>query len=165
MHSYPGGASADEALDRVARLPGQLREVRRQIDRYAGERSAEIGIALTEVNSNVQQNSRPNGLFAAEVYMTALENGVFNVDWWNTHNGPNEVNTVDGETDFNDAGLLSSGGCIGDVCQPPLHTPFHPYYGIKSLTNLGGLRPPVGDSSGRRRSRRCPSLCSGSTGA
>ncbi|WP_129843115.1 cellulose binding domain-containing protein [Streptomyces sp. RFCAC02] len=138
VHSYPGGATADEALDRVARLPGQLREVRRQIDRYAGDRSAEIGIALTEVNSNVQQNSRPNGLFAADVYMTALENGVFNVDWWNTHNGPTEVNEVDGETDFNDAGLLSSGGCIGDVCQPPLHTPFHPYYGIKSLTTLGG---------------------------
>jgi predicted outer membrane lipoprotein len=138
VHSYPGGATADEALDRVARLPGQLREVRRQIDRYAGERSAEIGIALTEVNSNVQQNSRPNGLFAADVYMTALENGVFNVDWWNTHNGPTAISTVDGETDFNDAGLLSSGGCVGDVCQPPVHTPFHPYYGIKALTTLGG---------------------------
>ncbi|MFD5315301.1 cellulose binding domain-containing protein [Streptomyces sp. NPDC127098] len=138
VHSYPGGATADEALDRIGRLPGQLREVRRQIDRYAGERSAEIGIALTEINSNVQQNSRPNGLFAADAYMTALENGVFNVDWWNTHNGPTEVNRVDGELDFNDAGLLSSGGCVGDVCQPPLHTPFHPYYGIKSLTTLGG---------------------------
>ncbi|UCM89808.1 cellulose binding domain-containing protein [Streptomyces marincola] len=138
VHSYPGGASADEALDRVSRLPGQMREVRRLLDRYAGERSAEIGIALTEVNSNVQQNSRPNGLFAADVYMTALENGVFNVDWWNTHNGPTEVNWVDGEIDFNDAGLLSSGACMGDVCQPPLHTPFHPYYGIKSLTTLGG---------------------------
>ncbi|GAB2893224.1 cellulose binding domain-containing protein [Streptomyces mayteni] len=138
VHSYPGGASADEALDRVARLPGQLREVRRQIDRYAGERSAEIGIALTEVNSNVQQNSRPNGLFAADAYMTALENGVFNVDWWNTHNGPTQINWVDGEIDFNDAGLLSSGGCVEDVCQPPLHTPFHPYYGLKSLTTLGG---------------------------
>ncbi|GGY97456.1 cellulose binding domain-containing protein [Streptomyces poonensis] len=138
VHSYPGGATADEALDRVARMPGQLREVRRQIDRYAGERSAEIGIALTEVNSNVQQNSRPNGLFAADVYMTALENGVFNVDWWNTHNGPTQVSTVDGETDFNDFGLLSSGGCVGEVCQPPVNTPFHPYYGIKSLTALGG---------------------------
>jgi hypothetical protein len=138
VHSYPGGATADEALDRVSRLPGQLREIRRQLDRHAGERSAEIGIALTEINSNVQQNSRPNGLFAADVYMTALENGVFNVDWWNTHNGPTQVNTVDGETDFNDAGLLSSGGCLQGVCQPPVNTPFHPYFGIKSLTTLGG---------------------------
>ncbi|PRY02480.1 cellulose binding domain-containing protein [Allonocardiopsis opalescens] len=138
VHSYPGGATADEALDRVGRLPGQLREVRRQLDRYAGERSAEIGIALTEVNSNVQQNSRPNALFAAEVYMTALENGVFNVGWWNTHNGPTEISTVDGDTDFNDYGLLSSGGCIGEVCQPAVNTPFHPYYGIKALTTLGG---------------------------
>ncbi|MGW0606211.1 cellulose binding domain-containing protein [Streptomyces sp. NPDC002640] len=137
VHSYPGGATADEALDRVSRLPGQLREVRRQIDRYAGERSAEIGIALTEVNSNVQMNSRPNGLFAADVYMTALENGVFNVDWWNTHNGPTKVETVDGDRDFNDFGLLSSGGCVGDVCQPPVNTPFHPYFGLKSLTTLG----------------------------
>ncbi|RKN38510.1 cellulose binding domain-containing protein [Streptomyces hoynatensis] len=137
VHSYPGGATADEALQRVARLPGQLREIRRQIDRYAGERSAEIGIALTEVNSNVQQNSRPNALFAADVYMTALENGVFTVDWWNTHNGPGAISTVDGEVDFNDFGLLSSGGCIEDVCQPAVNTPFHPYYAIKSLTTLG----------------------------
>ncbi|SFD47560.1 cellulose binding domain-containing protein [Streptomyces aidingensis] len=137
VHSYPGGATADEALDRVARLPGQLREVRRQIDRHAGDRSAEIGIALTEVNSGVQQNSRPNALFAADVYLTALENGVFNVDWWNTHNGPTEVSTVDGDLDFNDFGLLSSGGCVDGVCQPPVNTPFHPYYGIKSLTTLG----------------------------
>ncbi|MFD9777498.1 cellulose binding domain-containing protein [[Kitasatospora] papulosa] len=137
VHSYPGGATADEALDRTARLPGQLREVRRQIDRYAGERSSKIGIALTEVNSNVQMNSRPNGLFAADTYMTALENGVFNVDWWNVHNGPTKVETVDGDTDFNDFGLLSSGGCVGDVCQPAVNTPFHPYFGIKSLTKLG----------------------------
>ncbi|WP_284116964.1 cellulose binding domain-containing protein [Streptomyces fragilis] len=137
VHSYPGGASADEALDRTTRLPGQLREVRRQIDRYAGERSSKIGIALTEVNSNTQMNSRPNGLFAADTYMTALENGVFNVDWWNTHNGPDKVSTVDGDTDFNDYGLLSSGGCVGDVCQPAVNTPFHPYFGLKSLTKLG----------------------------
>ncbi|GAA3762309.1 cellulose binding domain-containing protein [Salinactinospora qingdaonensis] len=137
VHSYPGGDSADEALDRVSRLPGQLRQVRRQIDHHAGERSAEIGIALTEVNSKVEMNSRPNGLFAAEMYMTALENGVFNVDWWNVHNGPTEVNEVDGEIGFNDFGLFSSGGCVDDVCQPEVNTPFHPYYGIKSLTNLG----------------------------
>ncbi|MQY15655.1 hypothetical protein SRB5_58430 [Streptomyces sp. RB5] len=136
VHSYPGGTNADEALDRTVRLPGQLREVRRQIDRYAGERSPEIGIALTEVNSNVQMNSRPTGLFAADTYMTALENGVFNVDWWNTHNGPGQISTVDGETDFNDFGLLSSAGCTGDVCQPALNTPFHPYFGLKSLTTL-----------------------------
>ncbi|MFD0801419.1 cellulose binding domain-containing protein, partial [Streptomonospora algeriensis] len=137
VHSYPGGDTADEALERVSRLPGQLRQVRRQLDRHAGDRSDEIRIALTEVNSGVQMNSRPNGLFAADVFMTALENDVFNIDWWNIHNGPDEISRVDGETDFNDYGLLSSGGCIEDVCQPPVNTPFHPYYGIKSLTHLG----------------------------
>ncbi|MDT0302473.1 cellulose binding domain-containing protein [Streptomonospora wellingtoniae] len=137
VHSYPGGATADEALDRVSRLPGQLRQVRRQLDHHAGDRSDEIRIALTEVNSGVQMNSRPNGLFAADAFMTALENGVFNIDWWNIHNGPDEVSQVDGETDFNDYGLLSSGGCVEDVCQPPVNTPFHPYYGLKSLTHLG----------------------------
>ncbi|QBI54892.1 cellulose binding domain-containing protein [Streptomonospora litoralis] len=137
VHSYPGGSTADEALDRVRRLPGQLRQVRRQLDHHAGERSSEIGIALTEVNTKVQMNSRPAGLFAPHVYMTAMENGVFNIDWWNVHNGPTEVNRVDGELGFNDFGLLSSGGCIDDVCQPPVNTPFHPYYGIKALTDLG----------------------------
>ncbi|WP_086741360.1 cellulose binding domain-containing protein [Streptomyces glaucescens] len=142
VHWYAGGSdtSAQDAMTRLTRLPGELREVRNQIDRYAGADSPRIGIALTEINTNTggaRLTARPNGLFAADAFMTALENGVFNVDWWNTHNGAGQITTVDGETDYGDMGMLSSGGCTGDVCEPAPNTPFHPYYGMKMTSELG----------------------------
>ncbi|MET7365615.1 cellulose binding domain-containing protein [Streptomyces sp. NPDC005566] len=142
VHWYAGGSdtTADAALSRLTRLPGELREVRNQLDRYAGEDSPRIGIALTEINTNTGGallTARPNGLFAADAFMTALENGVFTVDWWNTHNGPGSITTVDGETDFGDMGMLSSGSCTDDICQPATNTPFHPYYGLKMTSELG----------------------------
>ncbi|MEV8554197.1 cellulose binding domain-containing protein [Streptomyces glaucescens] len=142
VHWYAGGSdtSAQDAMTRLTRLPGELREVRNQIDRYAGADSARIGIALTEINTNTggaRLTARPNGLFAADAFMTALENGVFTVDWWNTHNGAGRITTVDGETDYGDMGMLSSGACTGDVCEPAPNTPFHPYYGMKMTGELG----------------------------
>ncbi|MEV5343327.1 cellulose binding domain-containing protein [Streptomyces sp. NPDC052676] len=142
VHWYAGGAdtTAEAAMTRLTRLPGELREVRNQLDRYAGADSPRIGIALTEINTNTggaRLTARPNALFAADAFMTALENGVFTVDWWNTHNGPGQITTVDGETDYGDMGMLSSGSCTGDVCQPPPNTPFHPYYGMKMTSRLG----------------------------
>ncbi|MGC4947034.1 cellulose binding domain-containing protein [Streptomyces sp. DT224] len=142
VHWYAGGSdtTADAAMSRLAKLPGELREVRDQIDRVAGAHSPDIGIALTEINTNTggaRLTARPNGLFAADAFMTALENGVFNVDWWNTHNGAGEITTVDGETDYGDMGMLSSGACTGDVCQSAPNTPFHPYYGMKMTAELG----------------------------
>ncbi|MET9444308.1 cellulose binding domain-containing protein [Streptomyces sp. NPDC006610] len=143
VHWYAGGAdtTAEAAMNRLTRLPGELREVRNQLDRYAGADSPRIGIALTEINTNTggaMLTARPNGLFAADAFMTALENGVFTVEWWDTHNGPGRITTVDGETDYGDMGMLSSGGCTGDVCEPAPNTPFHPYYGMKMTSELGG---------------------------
>ncbi|MGW1464054.1 cellulose binding domain-containing protein [Streptomyces sp. NPDC002308] len=142
VHWYAGGSdtTAADASAKLARLPGELREVRNQLDRYAGADSPGIGIALTEINTNTggaRLTARANGLFAADAFMTALENGVFNVDWWNTHNGVGEITTVDGETDYGDMGMLSSGACNGDVCEPAPNTPFHPYYGMKMTSRLG----------------------------
>lgn len=142
VHWYAGGGdtTADDALDRLAKLPGELREVRNQIDRVAGADSPRIKIALSEINTNTggaRLTARPNGLFAADAFMTALENGVFNVDWWNTHNGIDRITTVDGETDYGDMGMLSSGTCSGEVCEPAVNTPFPPYYGMKMTGELG----------------------------
>ncbi|MET8948387.1 hypothetical protein ABZX30_33875 [Streptomyces sp. NPDC004542] len=141
VHWYPGGSAGEPAVDRVAQLPGELREVRSQLDRYAGADSARIGIAMTEVDASTGGTpftTRPNGLFAADAMMTALENGVFTVDWWDTHNGVGSISTVNGETDYGDMGMLSSAGCSGSVCEPTANTPFAPYYGIKALGALGG---------------------------
>ncbi|MFE2277514.1 cellulose binding domain-containing protein [Streptomyces sp. NPDC059454] len=142
VHWYAGGSdtTAEAAMTKLTGLPGELREVRNQIDRYAGARSPHIGIALTEINTNTggaMLTARPNGLFTADAYLTALENGVFTVDWWNTHNGAGRITTVDGETDYGDMGMLSSGACTGDVCEPAPNTPFHPYYGMKMTSELG----------------------------
>nr|WP_285557231.1 cellulose binding domain-containing protein [Streptomyces hygroscopicus] len=145
VHWYPDTGNGDRALSAVRRLPGELREVRNLLDRYAGADSARVGIAMTEVNSDSGGGaftSRPNGLFAAEAISTALENGVFTVDWWDTHNGAGGVTTVGGETDYGDMGMLSNGSCSGGVCEPAVNTPFAPYYGIKTL---GALSDP-GDS-------------------
>jgi len=139
VHWYPNAANGDQALTEVNQLPGELSEVRDLLNQYAGSDSSHIGIAMTEVNSSSGGGgftSRPNGLFAADAMMTALENGVFTVDWWDTHNGVGTISTVDGETDYGDMGMLSSGTCNGSVCEPALDTPFAPYYGIKALAAL-----------------------------
>ncbi|MFC8447888.1 cellulose binding domain-containing protein [Kitasatospora sp. NPDC057223] len=145
VHWYPNTADGAQSLAAVQQLPGELREVRNLVNQYAGADSANIGIAMTEVNSNAGSGaftSRPNGLFAAEAMITALENGVFSVDWWDTHNGAGAITTVGGETDYGDMGMLSNGSCTGSVCEPAVNTPFAPYYGIKTL---GALSDP-GDS-------------------
>ncbi|GAA4879478.1 cellulose binding domain-containing protein [Kitasatospora terrestris] len=140
VHWYPNTSTGDQSLAAVRQLPGELREVRDLLDRYAGADSARIGIAMTEVNSNSGGGAfttRPNGLFAAEAMSTALENGVFTVDWWDTHNGAGAITTVGGETDYGDMGMLSNGSCTGSVCEPAVNTPFAPYHGIKALGALG----------------------------
>src|SRR5207344_3146973 len=102
---------------------------RRQITEYAGPGSERIGISMTEFNTGTSSNgtnTQPGALAAADAYATLLANGVFTVDWWNTRNGIGNVTQVEGQTDYGDFGLLSSGTCTSDgsVCEPALNTPF-----------------------------------------
>jgi hypothetical protein len=80
---------------------------------------------------------QPNALFAADMYMTWFENGVTNVDWWNQHNGPGTPSIINGAQDYGDGGIFSSGTNGSGVTEPPLNTPFAPYYGIAMLAKLG----------------------------
>jgi hypothetical protein len=138
VHWYPSGTGASTALTEPAELPGELAQLRDEIDQYAGARGSSIGIAMTEMNSSVDEDTQPNALFAADSYMTALEQGVFTVDWWDTHNGAGTISTApDGATDYDDWGILSSAGCTGTVCEPAFNTPFPTYYGIQMLSDLG----------------------------
>ncbi|MEV8065910.1 cellulose binding domain-containing protein [Streptomyces sp. NPDC085995] len=135
VHWYPGGSDAAGMLGTPAQLAGELQQLRTELD-AAG--AADTPIALTETNSDVLMDTQPNALFAADTYLTALANGVFTVDWWDTHNGVGTISTApDGATDYGDMGLLSSGGCTGSVCEPPVNTPFPPYYGIQMLSHAG----------------------------
>ncbi|WP_326662699.1 LPXTG cell wall anchor domain-containing protein [Streptomyces canus] len=69
--------------------------------------------------------------------MTWFEHGATHVDWWNLHNGTGEApTTVNGQTDYQDGGVLSAGTCAGGKCEPPRETPFPTYWGIRSLTAL-----------------------------
>lgn len=90
------------------------------------------------MNPGVDEDTQPAALFGADAYMTALENGVFTADWWDTHNGPSAISTApDGATDFGDFGVLSSGTCVSGTCEPPLNSPFPAYYAISMLSKLG----------------------------
>ncbi len=133
VHWYPGGATPAEALTKPAHIEDAVRLLREQIDTYAGGR--DIGISMTETNVDVGRNTQPGALFLADVYSGLLAQGVFTVHWWNVHNGLDKVSTVAGQTDYNDFGLLSSGNCTpsGDVCQPPLNTPFAPYHALQLM--------------------------------
>ncbi|WP_256726028.1 hypothetical protein [Streptomyces sp. IMTB 2501] len=44
--------------------------------------------------------------------------------------------SVNGEADYQDEGVLSSGSCHGGSCEPSRETPFPTYWGVRSLTAL-----------------------------
>jgi hypothetical protein len=140
LHWYPGGATAAEALTKPNQIGDVIYLVRRQIAQFAGPDSGRLGIALTELNTGIGKNTQPGALFAADTYASLLANGVFTVDWWNVHNGIGSVSTVAGQTDYDDWGMLSSGGCLaGGECEPAVNTPFAPYYALQLLA--GFARP------------------------
>ncbi|MEU0671982.1 cellulose-binding protein [Streptomyces sp. NPDC006172] len=147
VHHYPIGNSQADLLGKPqAEIPGMAATLRSLINQYAGSNAPNVGIAVTEANANAYKNTSPNGLFAPDEYLTWMENGAFTLDWWNLHNGTDcsKVTTVEGATDYDDGGILSSGAS----CEPPLNTPFPPYYGVQMITKLGSS----GDSLVQARS-------------
>jgi Cellulose binding domain/Fibronectin type III domain len=138
VHWYPSPTGAAAMLNEPAQVAGELAQLRQEIDAYAGRSGPGIQIAMTETNSGTDTDTQPDALFGADTYLTALENGVFTVDWWDTHNGPTSISAApDGATDYNDWGILSSGTCVGSTCEPPVNTPFPAYFAIAMLSRLG----------------------------
>ncbi len=138
VHLYPPGSAGAAVLTAPEQVAGELAQLRQEIDQYAGPNGPRIQIAMTETDSNNFMDTQPGALYAADTYLTSLENGVFTVDWWDTHNGATVVSTApDGATDFGDEGVLSSGQCVNGSCEPALNTPFPPYYAISMLGKLG----------------------------
>ena len=116
-------------------IPSMMSTVHSLINKWAGSNAPNVGVAITETNSTIGSDTSPGGLFSADDYVTFMENGVFNVDYWDMHNGTDcsKVTTIDGATDYNDGGFLSSAAS----CEPPLNTPFPAYYGIAMVSKLG----------------------------
>ena len=131
--SVPAGMLTEPAL-----VAGELKQLRQEINQYAGPHGPGIGITLSELNSKVDEDTQPTALFGADTVMTALENGAFNVDWWDTHSFASAIATApDGATDYGDTGIFSSASCFGGTCEPPVNTPFPAYYSLAMLSKLG----------------------------
>jgi Cellulose binding domain/Fibronectin type III domain len=138
VHYYPGGSSAAGMLTDPQDIAGIVSTLRGEITQYAGiSNAASVPILVTETNSTVDMDTQPAALFGADMYMTWLENGVTNVDWWNEHNGAGTISTVDGVTDYGDQGIFSNASSSSGSTEPAAETPFAPYYGIEMLTKLG----------------------------
>ncbi|MFC1414814.1 cellulose binding domain-containing protein [Streptacidiphilus sp. N1-12] len=139
VHYYPGGSDAAAMMNDPSQISGIVSTLKSEISQYAKVDPTGVKIITTEANSDVDMDTQPNALFAADMYMTWMENGISNIDWWDQHNGPgtNPPSVVQGVQDYGDYGLLSSGGSSAGVTEPAVDTPFAPYYGIEMLSRLG----------------------------
>ena len=138
VHYYPGGSNAAGMLTDPTDIAGVVSTLHSEISQYAGVNPANVPILVTETNSTIDTDTQPAALFAADMYMTWLENGVANVDWWDEHNGPgtNTPVVVNGAQDYGDYGMFSNGANSSGVTEPALETPFAPYYGVQMLSKL-----------------------------
>jgi hypothetical protein len=137
VHYYPGGSSTAAMLTDPSDISGIISTLHSEISQYAGiSNPATVPVLVTETNSTIDLDTQPAALFGADMYMTWLENGAANVDWWDEHNGIGTPATVDGAEDYNDQGIFSSGSNGSGVTEPAVDTPFAPYYGIEMLSKL-----------------------------
>jgi hypothetical protein len=143
----PGPADAGLLAD-TQQIPQSVAALRAEFANWAG--NAKLPIMITETNSvssnpGKQTLSVVNALYLEQDYLTWLENGVSNVDWWQVHNGI--VTTGDngaslyGSAEYGDYGVLSNGSCgttpAGtQVCEPAADTPFPAYYGLRVLSRF-----------------------------
>ena len=145
VHHYalgPGSETDAGLLGATSQISGLVTKLRSLINQYCGANAPNVQIWVTEMNScsgNIgkQTVSLVNALFEADDFMTWLENGAANLDWFNVHNGPgttgNNSSSLYGSATYGDYGLLAIGGSL----EPPLDTPFPSYYGMQMLTNVG----------------------------
>ena len=137
LHYYPTSTTEAGMLTQYQNIATIIKQTRAEINEYAGSNASNIQIMITETDANYELDSAPSALFAADTYMTFLENGVDNVDWWDLHNGTATVSSdADGTTDYGDEGLLSNGSCSGSTCEPAADTLFPTYYGLQAVGNF-----------------------------
>jgi hypothetical protein len=128
-------------------IPHMVSTLRTELEQYQGNRGKSTPIMLTETNSvpyspGKQSVSLVNALFLAADYTNWLEQGVTNVDWWDTHNGmvtgTNNSSTLYGNAQYGDYGMLSAGDSANGLSEPPVDTPFPAYYGLQMVHDLIG---------------------------
>lgn len=126
---------------RTDSIPTMVAHLRQEISAACPGRADQIQIMITETNSvsydpGKQTTSQTDALFAADSYMTWLENGVANVDWWQLHNGPvigkNNSASLYGTADYGDYGILAD----GTGSEPAANTPLPAYYAFALLNDF-----------------------------
>lgn len=145
VHWYaqkPGHASDSGLLKSTDKIPAMMVALKKEIHAYGGSNASRIHILVTETNSGhrpvgKQTVSLVNALFLASDELTWLQSGVNNVDWWDLYNGisihgANQKHLY-GTTNYGDFGVLSSGDHVGSIAEPPVNTPFPPYYAMQML--------------------------------
>jgi len=138
VHYYPGGSNTASMLTDPQDISGIISSLHSEISQYAGiSNAASVPVIVTETNSSIDMDTQPGALFTADMYMTWLENGAANVDYWNEHNGEGTVTTVNGATDYGDQGMFSNNTNYGGTTEPATDTPFSPYYAVEMLSKLG----------------------------
>lgn len=124
-------------------IPSMVSTLNSEIHQYCGAHASAVKIMTTETNSvsfnpGKQTTNLVNALYLAEDYLTWLENGVANVDWWDIHNsivtGTNDDPSLYGTNNYGDYGLLS----VGNTGELPLDTPFPDYYGLQIVSKVLG---------------------------
>ena len=144
----PPGPTDAGLLAATAQIPAAVSALRTEFADWAGD--ARLPIMITETNSvssnpGQQTLSVVNALYLEQDYLTWLDNGVSNVDWWQIHNGivtsGDNGAALAGSAGYGDYGVLSDGSCgttpAGtQVCEPPAETPFPAYYGLQMLSRF-----------------------------
>jgi hypothetical protein len=144
----PPGPTDTGLLADTQQIPQAVSALRAEFAEWTGR--ASIPIMITETNSvssnpGKQTLSVVNALYLEQDYLTWLENGVQNVDWWQIHNGivtsGDNGSGLFGSASYGDYGVLSDGSCgttsAGtQVCEPPADTPFAAYYGLQLLSRF-----------------------------
>ncbi|NUR25704.1 MAG: alpha-L-arabinofuranosidase, partial [Catenulispora sp.] len=135
-HIYPSPTSEADLLSKPQTFnPPIMSATHALITKYSGANAPNVGIAVTETNGSKYSDTAPQGLFAPDQYLTLMEEGAFTVDWWDLRNGTDcsGLTTVEGATEYNDGGMVSSGAS----CEPTVNTPFPSYYGTQMISKLG----------------------------
>lgn len=146
----PGPTDAGLLAD-TAQIPQSVSALRAEFGNWAGD--PDLPIMITETNSvssnpGKQTLSVVNALYLEQDYLTWLQNGVANVDWWQVHNGivtsGDNGSALYGTATYGDYGVLSDGSCGtspagAQVCEPAADTPFPAYYGLQLLSQF--IRP------------------------
>src|SRR5581483_76474 len=82
VHYYPGGSATAGMLTDPADIASIMNTLHMELSQYAKiSNPASVPVLVTETNSTLDLDTQPAALFAADMYMTWLENGATNVDW------------------------------------------------------------------------------------